>query len=79
MILDEAPRYERRVVSVVETRLPALIQGVLLLITMTGPILSVLSKIPDGVLAGVFLHVGWLSLENNGITLALYHLARDSR
>lgn len=54
-------------------------QGLLTLGTMTGPLLVVLSLIPQGVLAGLFFIMGYQALEGNGITLKLLFLLRDKR
>lgn len=62
---------------VVEQRVSNLAQGLLTLVTMTGPLLVVLSLIPQGVLAGLFFVMGVQALEANGITAKLLFLARD--
>ena len=44
---------------------------------MTGPLLTVLSLIPQGVLAGLFFVMGTQALVGNGITKKVLFLARD--
>ena len=62
---------------VVEQRVSNLAQGLLFLVTMTGPLLVVLHLIPQGVLAGLFFVMGSQALAGNGITQKLLFLARD--
>jgi hypothetical protein len=54
-----------------------LAQGLLTLVAMTGPLLTVLHLIPQGVLAGLFFIMGFQALEANGITAKLLFLLRD--
>jgi hypothetical protein len=63
---------------VVEQRASNLAQGLLILGTMTGPLLVVLALIPQGVLAGLFFVMGLQALESNGIVLKLLFLLSDS-
>ena len=73
-----APGSTIRVVDhVVEQRFSNLAQGVLFLVTMTGPLLIVLHLIPQAVLAGLFFVMGIQALSGNGITLRLLFLFRD--
>lgn len=44
---------------------------------MTGPLLTVLHLIPQGVLAGLFFIMGFQALAGNGITAKVLFLARD--
>lgn len=67
----------RVVDHVVEQRASNLAQGLLFLVTMTGPLLIVLHLIPQGVLAGLFFVMGSQALAGNGITTKLLFLARD--
>jgi len=67
----------RVVDHVVEQRVSNLAQGLLFLVTMTGPLLVVLHLIPQGVLAGLFFVMGVQALAGNGITLKLLFLAKD--
>ncbi|KIW14735.1 hypothetical protein PV08_07519 [Exophiala spinifera] len=78
-VADEKARgHTVRVVDhVVEQRVSNLAQGLLFLITMSGPLLIVLHLIPQGVLAGLFFVMGVQALEGNGITQKLLYLARD--
>lgn len=62
---------------VVEQRVSNLAQGLLFVVTMTGPLLIVLHLIPQGVLAGLFFVMGAQALVGNGITQKLLFLARD--
>jgi hypothetical protein len=62
---------------VVEQRVSNLAQGLLFLVTMTGPLLIVLHLIPQGVLAGLFFVMGAQALVGNGITQKMLFLARD--
>ncbi|KAK4104720.1 hypothetical protein N658DRAFT_187044 [Parathielavia hyrcaniae] len=66
-----------RAAYVVEQRVSNLAQGLLTLVAMTGPLLSVLHLIPQGVLAGLFFIMGFQALEANGITTKLLFLLRD--
>ena len=63
---------------VVEQRVSNLAQGLLTLGTMTGPLLTVLHLIPQGVLAGLFFIMGLQALQANGITSKLLFLCRDA-
>jgi boron transporter len=75
-----APGATLRVVDhVVEQRVSNLAQGILFLVTMTGPLLVVLHLIPQSVLAGLFFVMGLQALASNGITLKLLFLFRDSQ
>ncbi|KAK5275395.1 hypothetical protein LTR40_013104, partial [Exophiala xenobiotica] len=78
-VVDEKARgHTVRVVDhVVEQRVSNLAQGLLFLVTMSGPLLIVLHLIPQGVLAGLFFVMGVQALEGNGITQKLLFLARD--
>lgn len=71
-------RYERVVTHVVEQRVSNLAQGLLFLVTMTGPLLTVLHLIPQGVLAGLFFVMGIQALMGNGITQKLLFLLSDT-
>ncbi|KAK4168981.1 HCO3 transporter family-domain-containing protein [Cladorrhinum sp. PSN259] len=68
-----------RATHVVEQRVSNLAQGLLTVVAMTAPLLIVLSKIPQGVLAGLFFIMGFQALQGNGITLKLLFLMRDVR
>jgi boron transporter len=79
--LDESGEHKGNYIitvsHVVEQRFSNLAQGLLTLITMTGPLLSVIHLIPHGVLAGLFFVMGIQALEGNGITTKLVFLAQD--
>ncbi|CDS01192.1 related to BOR1-boron efflux transporter [Sporisorium scitamineum] len=66
-------------VRVVENRLSHLIIGLLTLGTMTRPLLVVLGTMPRAVFAGIFILVGWASIERNSITLCTLAIFRDRR
>jgi hypothetical protein len=66
-----------RTTRVVEQRVSNLAQGLLTLGTMTGPLLTVLHLIPQGVLAGLFFIMGFQALEANGIVAKLLFLLSD--
>ena len=74
---NEPTRYTRITTHVVEQRVSNLAQGLLFLVTMTGPLLVVLNLIPQAVLAGLFFVMGVQALAGNGITLKLIHLLSD--
>ena len=61
----------------VEQRVSNLAQGLLFLVTMTGPLLIVLHLIPQGVLAGLFFVMGMQALVGNGVTQKILYLLRD--
>ena len=62
---------------VVEQRVSNLAQGLLILGTMSGPLLVVLHLIPEAVLSGLFFVMGIQALEANGITKKILFLASD--
>lgn len=66
-------------VRVVENRLSHLIIGLLTLGTMTRPLLVVLGTMPRAVFAGIFILVGWASIERNNITMRTLAIFRDRR
>lgn len=66
-----------RATHVVEQRVSNLAQGLLTLVAMTGPLLTVLHLVPQGVLAGLFFIMGFQALEANGITAKILFLLRD--
>lgn len=65
--------------KVVETRLSHFLMGLGIIGTMTGPLLIVLHTMPRAVFAGVFLVVGWGSIEGNGITAKVLFLLKEHR
>ena len=74
---DGTKRFSFRAAYVVEQRVSNLAQGLLTLVAMTGPLLTVLHLVPQGVLAGLFFIMGFQALEANGITAKLLFLLRD--
>ncbi len=64
-------------VKVKEQRITNTCQSLLCLATMTGPFLTCYSLISRAVLAGVFIGIGWGSVEVNAITHRILHLLRD--
>jgi hypothetical protein len=64
-------------VEIQEQRLTNTCQSLLCLITMTGPFLTCYSLISRAVLAGVFIGIGWGSVEVSSITHQVLHLIRD--
>ncbi|KAI5847767.1 HCO3 transporter family protein [Morchella snyderi] len=62
---------------VVEQRVSNLLQGLMILGIMTGPLLIVLALIPQAVLAGLFFVMGIQALEENGMTLKIAYLLKD--
>lgn len=62
---------------VVENRPAHLIVGLLTLGTMTRPLLVVLGTMPRAIFAGIFLLVGWSSIEGNIITQRTLAVFRD--
>ncbi|KAI1341990.1 HCO3 transporter family-domain-containing protein [Xylariaceae sp. FL0016] len=76
---DSKGHYHFRRTHVVEQRVSNLVQGLLTLGTMSGPLLVVLHLIPQAVLAGLFFIMGYQALEGNGITAKMLFLARDAR
>ncbi|KAK6343807.1 hypothetical protein TWF696_007468 [Orbilia brochopaga] len=76
---EEIRRPKVRILSVVEQRVTHIIMALLLFGTMSRPLLVVLGTMPRTIFAGVFLTVGWGSIEGNGITHKLVHLLSESR
>ncbi|KAH0445919.1 hypothetical protein IEQ34_025247 [Dendrobium chrysotoxum] len=64
---------------VVENRVGHLIVGLLTIGTMTRPLLVVLGTMPRALFAGVFILVGWSSIEGNGITTRTLAIFKDRR
>ena len=62
---------------VVEQRVSAFAMGLLALGTMTGPLLHVLGLMPKALFSGIFLVVGWASIEGNPILHRTLFLLRD--
>ncbi|KAH1402579.1 hypothetical protein KXX22_002600 [Aspergillus fumigatus] len=62
-----------------QQRISHFLMGLLIIGTMTRPLLVVLHTMPAAVFAGVFFTVGWGSIESNGILQKLIFLARENR
>lgn len=73
---EDRPR-QPTIVRVVEQRWTHLLMGLLLFGMMTRPLLVVLATIPRAVFAGVFIAVGWSSIESNPIFLRTMDLLRS--
>ncbi|GLB14894.1 boron transporter 4 [Aspergillus tubingensis] len=65
--------------AVIEQRISHFLMGLAIIGTMTGPILIVLQTMPAAVFAGVFIIVGWGSIESNGILHKIIFLLREDR
>lgn len=74
-------RMEHKVVrtALVEQRVSHFAIGLLTVGTMTRPLLVCLGLMPRALFAGVFLVVGWGSIEGNGITHKTLFLLRDPK
>jgi hypothetical protein len=66
-------------VHVAEQRVSHFLMGLLIIGTMTRPLLVVLGTIPRAVFGGVFFVVGWGSIEGNGIVKMLLFLITERR
>lgn len=66
-------------VSAVEQRFSNTTQGLLILGTMSGPLLVVLGLVPQAILAGLFWIMGISGLMHNGITFKLQYMLTDKR
>lgn len=71
------PPQQYSLVQIYEQRLTNTGQSLLCLMTMAGPFLTCYSWITRAVLAGVFISIGWGSVEVNAITHQFLHLIRD--
>lgn len=78
---DDSEIREQHMIAteVVEQRLSHFMMGLVIIGTMTGPLLIVLHTIPRSLFAGVFLVVGWGSLESNGIMKKIVYLVSEPR
>ncbi|CCG80994.1 HCO3-transporter family protein [Taphrina deformans PYCC 5710] len=65
------------IVRILEQRWTHFGMGLLLFGMLTRPLLVALSTVPRAVFAGVFITVGWASIESNPITLRTVNLLRD--
>ncbi|KAI5358151.1 Putative bicarbonate transporter [Septoria linicola] len=75
--LDEKGHRVEVVDHIVEQRVSHLSQDLLFLATMSGPILTALSQIPQAVLSGLFIVIGLQALMANGIVSKIVWLAQD--
>uniref|UniRef100_A0A060T778 ARAD1C19030p n=1 Tax=Blastobotrys adeninivorans TaxID=409370 RepID=A0A060T778_BLAAD len=73
------PIVEKYVDSVVEQRVSNFAQGLLILGTMSGPLLTVLGLVPQGVLAGQFWIMGITGLMGNAITSNLRFIFTEKK
>ncbi|XHG00972.1 hypothetical protein AWENTII_004380 [Aspergillus wentii] len=64
---------------VIEQRISHFIMGLAIIVTMTPPFLTVLHTIPAPIFGGVFLIVGWGSIESNGILRRTVFLITENR
>ncbi|KAF2422764.1 anion exchange family protein [Tothia fuscella] len=64
---------------VTEQRVSHLLMGLLVIGTMSRPLLVMLGTIPRALLSGVFFVVGWGSIEGNGIINNLIYLITEER
>ncbi|KAK9314567.1 HCO3 transporter family-domain-containing protein [Lipomyces starkeyi] len=63
--------------DVIEQRVSNFVHGLLILGTMSGPLLIVLGLVPQAVLAGLFWIMGLTALKGNGVVLKMYYLCKD--
>lgn len=66
--LEDGKNKGPRITRILEQRWTHLGMGLLLFGMMTRPMLVVLSTVPRAVFAGVFITVGWSSIESNPVT-----------
>jgi hypothetical protein len=65
-------------VSVVETRVSALGQSLLILALLSDPLLAALGCVPSAVLAGLFLYLGAAGLRGNGLAQRVAYMGMDA-
>lgn len=75
----EGRKSEQYISEVVEQRFTNTVHGLMMLGTMSGPLLVVLSCVPQAVLAGLFWIMGITGLLGNTITERLYFIFGDCR
>jgi hypothetical protein len=71
------PAQQYSLVKIKEQRFTNTCQGLICLVTMTGPFLACYALISRAVLAGVFIAIGWGSIEVSAITRQALDLVRD--
>ncbi|ODQ66334.1 hypothetical protein NADFUDRAFT_73580 [Nadsonia fulvescens var. elongata DSM 6958] len=76
---DDKGQYSQVTDHVVEQRVSNFVQGLLILGTMSGPLLIVLGLVPQCVLAGLFWVMGFTGLQGNGVTNKLIYIFTDKR
>ena len=74
---DKSARHQVVITRVVENRVGPLIVGLLTLGTMARPLLVVLGTMPRAIFAGIFILVGWSSIEDNIITTRTLAIFKD--
>lgn len=72
------PSTKIEITRLVEQRVGFLVVGGLTLATMSRPFLVALGTMPRALFSGVFILVGWTSIEKNGITVRTLALFRDA-
>ncbi|KAK9458162.1 HCO3 transporter family-domain-containing protein [Dipodascopsis uninucleata] len=78
--LDDEKQFKIRSYTdkVIEQRVSNFAQGLLILGTMTRPLLVVLGLVPQAVLAGLFWIMGISALQGNGIVAKIVYLCREN-
>ncbi|KAK9257439.1 HCO3 transporter family-domain-containing protein [Lipomyces tetrasporus] len=74
---DGSTEKKQLIENVIEQRVSNFAHGLLILGTMSGPLLVVLGLVPQAVLAGLFWIMGLTALQGNGIVLKIYYLCKD--
>ncbi|KAK9470664.1 HCO3 transporter family-domain-containing protein [Dipodascopsis tothii] len=74
---EEYEEVEVVIDKVIEQRVSNAAQGLLILGTMSGPLLKVLNQVPQSVLAGLFWIMGLGALRTNGIVTKMHYLFQD--
>ncbi|KAK7206617.1 HCO3 transporter family protein [Myxozyma melibiosi] len=70
-------KFESVVVKVIEQRVSNFAHGLMILGTMSRPLLVVLGLVPQAVLAGLFWIMGLGALQSNGVIQKLYFIFKD--
>ncbi|CAN6654282.1 boron transporter 1 [Trichomonascus vanleenenianus] len=76
---SDEKRPEEYVDSVVEQRFTNTVQGLMILGTMSGPLLIMLGLVPQAVLAGLFWIMGITGLIGNGVIDKIWFIFTDER
>ncbi|KAK9459755.1 HCO3 transporter family-domain-containing protein [Lipomyces oligophaga] len=69
--------YESIITQVIEQRVSNFVQGLMILGTMSRPLLIVLGLVPQAVLAGLFWIMGLAALQTNGVVAKIYFLCQQ--